>query len=529
MSKVNKDKLSSKPANAVGTESDVDVLSLKIVIAASAVLCVLATILFDKTKNLNGLGFSIFGLSVVAAVTLYLAVTKKLTTRNIILLLFAAGFVIRMNYVLYTYLTSTSRVRQHDLYKFGGDKGHSAYIEHFYNNGFSLPDFNPTTKAQFYHPPLHHFLSALWMRLLTTFGMSYERAISSLQFLTLFYSMCSLVIFERILDKLKLRGIGKIIPIAIIAFHPTFVIFSGSVNNDNLATLFTLLAFYAALAWQSDSTMKNIMLIAAAVGLGMSTKLSVALIAPAIAVVFLDKIIYDGKNFVRHMQQFTAFACVCLPLGLWFYIRNAVKFDVPMTYVPRLSDTSDQYIGYHTVYERLFDFSYHPLKNVFLNRIVNGEGEYFEYNPFVAIIKTSVFGEYDFTNQFSGITPFCRILLVLNIILIALSLAAAIYCVVRKSSFMNTIERIFIVLFYVITIASYFKFAFQYPHTCSMDYRYITMTCVIGSIFIGMAIEQIKIDFPKKDNIIKPIRYSVIGITSLFCAASALVYVLLGV
>ena len=526
MSKVNKKKLSSKPSNAINAESDVDVFSLKIVIAASAVLCVLATILFDKTKDLSGIGFAVFGLSMVAAVTVYLAFTKKLTTRNIILLIFAAGFVLRLNYVLYTPIST--RTRQHDLYKFGGDKGHSAYIEYFYNNGFTLPDFDPRTKAQFYHPPLHHFLSAVWMRLLTTFGMSYDRAIESLSFLTLFYSMCSLVICERILDKLKLRGFGKIIPIAIITFHPTFILFSGSVNNDNLANLFTLLSFYAALSWQAEPTMKNIMLIAFSVGLGMSTKLSVALIAPAIAIVFLYKLICDRNNLVKYVKQFVSFACVCLPLGLWFYIRNAVKFGVPMTYVPRLYDTSDQYIGDRTVYERLFDFSYHPFKNVFLNRIIKGEGDFFEYNPFVTIIKTSVFGEYTFTKHSSVMIPFCRILLILNIILIVISLAATVYCVIRKSNFINKIIKIFIVFYYVLVVAFYLKFVFQYPHTCSMDYRYITVTFVIGSIFIGMAAAQIKLDFPKKDNIINLIRYSIIAITTLFCVMSALVYIILG-
>ena len=337
MSRTKNKKNLVKPDNAIGSESDVDVFVLKIVIAVSAVFSVLATVLFDKTNQLNGIAFAIFGFSVVIAVAVYLGINKKLTTQNIIILLFAAGFVIRLNYILGTYLTNTRRVRQHDLYKFGGEKGHSAYIEHFYNNGFTMPDFDPTTKAQFYHPPLHHFLSALWMRLLTTFNMSYDRAISSLQFLTLFYSMCFLVVAERTLDKLKLRGLGKIIPLAIITFHPTFIIFSGSVNNDNLSTLFTLLAFYAALAWEKEPIMKNIMLIAVSVGLGMSTKLSVALITPAIAIIFLDKVIYNGKNFVSYFKQFVAFAFVCLPLGLWFYVRNSVKFDVPITYVPRLS------------------------------------------------------------------------------------------------------------------------------------------------------------------------------------------------
>ena len=145
----------------------------------------------------------------------------------------------------------------------------------------------------------------------------------------------------------------------------------------------------------------------------------------------------------------------------------------------------------------------------------------------MTIIKSSVFGEYNYGDTVEGIVPFCRILLILNVILIAISLAATVYCTVRKSSFMNTVEKIFIFFYYILTFVFYVKFAFQYPHTCSMDYRYIPMTCVIGSIFIGMAFEETKFDFSKKDNIINPIRYSVIGVTSLFCITSVLVYVIL--
>lgn len=525
MSDISIKKTSSKPGNALGAESDVDVFSLKIVIAASAVMCVLAAVIFDKTKDLSGLRFPIFGLSMVGAVAVYLAVTKKLTTRNIILLMFAAGFVIRLNYVLFT--SVTARVRQHDVYKFGGEKGHSAYIEFFYNNGFTLPDFNPTTKAQFYHPPLHHFLSALWLRLLTTFGMSYQRAISSLAFPTLFYSMCSLVICERILDKLKLRGLGKIIPLAIMVFHPTFILFSGSINNDNLASLFTLLAVYAVLNWYQNPTTKNILLIALSIGLGMSTKLSVALIAPPIAVVFLLKLITETGKFKENIKQYAAFGCLCLPLGLWYTIRNVVKYDVPFNYVPRLSESSEQYIGSHSVYERLVDLSYHPFKNVFLNRIAT-DADYYEYNPFVAIIKTSIFGEYNLTKYYENITPICRILLVLNIIMIAVSLIATAYCLFRKNSFMDTAVKTLLMSYQILMFAFYMKFVFDYPHNCSMDYRYLVMTFVIGSIFIGMTLEQIKIDYPKKEKPVKTIRYSVTALTCLFCIVSSVVYVLIG-
>ncbi len=520
-------KASSKPENALGEAAEIDAFSLKMTIAASALFSVLSCILFDKTKDLSGIRMAVFGLVIVALVGGYLAFTKKLTVKNIILMLFSAGFVIRLNYVLIT--TVSFRVRQHDLYKFGEGRGHSGYIEHFYNNGFTLPDINPLTKAQFYHPPLHHFLAALWMRLLTTYGMSYQRAIESLPFLTLFYSMCSLVLCERIFDKLNLRGYGKMVALSIAAFHPTFLLFSGSVNNDNLSFLLTLLAIYATLKWYNEPSMGNIFLIAAAVGLGMSTKLSVALVAPAIAIVFIIKTFWENDNmFKKIWKQYVVFAVVCIPLGLWYYIRNSVRFDIKITYVPKLSVKADQYVGFHSVYERLLDFSNHPFKNVFVNKVVNGEGEYFEYNPFVVIMKSSLFGEYTFTRYYDKITPFCQILLILNFIMVLLSLIAMLYCVIRKSSFINYTVKVFIILFYIITMTSYFIFAFKYPHNCSMDFRYLPVTVVIGSLFIGMAAEQIKIDFPKRETVVSTLRYFVGIVTFSFCIMSSLVYIMLG-
>lgn len=527
MSKVSKRvNTSSKPKNALENVAEVPTYLIKISCIVTGILCVLATIMFDKTQGFGGMTFAVMGLLIVVGFGVFLGINKKLTTQNVVLLLFAAGFILRLNYILYTPLTATSRIRQHDMYQFGGEKGHSAYILHFYNNGFTLPDFNPTTKAQFYHPPLHHFLAGLWMRLLTTFGMSYDRAISSLQFLTLFYSMCCLFVSDRIFEKLNLRGLGRIIAVSIVAFHPTFFILAGSVNNDILSVLFILLSIYTTIRWYKEPTMRNILLIALSIGLGMSTKLSVALVAPPIALVFLIKWISDKKNQFENFGQFCVFGCLCLPLGLWFSVRNFIKYDVPFNYVAKLSDTSDQYIGFRSVYERLFDLSTNHFENVFLNRIGVG-GEYFEYNPFVSVIKSSMFGEYNFTNSNEDITPFCKVLLILNIIVIAVSLFAMIYCIIKKSSTIDKTMKIYILSYYLLIFGNYILFSFQYPHTCSMDYRYIVPTLVIGALFIGMFVEKIKENTKSKAP--KIIGYSVLSLTSLFCLFSTIVFIMLGV
>lgn len=528
MSKSSKaSKASAKPSNAVDQKPDIESKVIKRLAAIFAGLCILSTLLFDKTKEMGGVVFPIMSLLTIAVFAGYLYVDKKLTTRNIAILLMAAGFVLRLNYVIYTPLSESVRVRQHDLYSFGGDKGHSAYIEHFYNNGFTLPDFDPTTKAQFYHPPLHHLLAAMWMRILTTFGMSYSRAVGSIQFLTLFYSSCCMLVCERIFSALRLKGAPLLAALSIVAFHPTFIILAGSVNNDILALLFVLLSVYTTIKWYEDPTTKNILFIALSIGLAMSTKLSGALVAVPIAVVFLMKLITEKKKVYDNILQYCIFGVVCLPLGLWFSIRNAVKFEVPLTYVQKLSEKSDQYIGDKSVYERLFDLTYHPLRNVFLNRIATG-AEFYEYNPFVAIVKTSLFGEYNYADSVEAITPFCRILLILNIVMIVLSLAATVYFAIKKTKHTDTTEKVF-VLFYQILLFCYFiKFCFDFPHNCSMDYRYIVPTMVLGAFFIGAAFDEFTVENKKNTGAVKAVSYIVYGATAAFCLFSTIVYIMLG-
>lgn len=525
MSKVSKN---TKPANALTAEPDIDGNVMQRLFWIIAVVCIISTILFDKTKTMGGATFPVMGLLAVAFCAVVLAYEKKLTTQNAVILLIAAGFVLRLNYVIYTPLSETSRIRQHDLYDWGGERGHSAYIEHFYNNGFTLPDFDPTSKAQFYHPPLHHLLAAMWMRILTTFGMGYSRAIGSIQFLTLFYSSCCMIVCERIFTKLRLNGAGKIIAMSIVAFHPTFILLAGSVNNDILSILFTLLSVYTALRWYDDPTTKNILYIALSIGLGMSTKLSAAVVAIPIALLFLLKLIEEKKKIYDNILQYCIFGVVCIPLGLWFSIRNAVRFKIPFTYVAKMSETSDQYVGDRTISERLFELA-EPLKNVFINRISTG-GDYYEYNLVAAIFKSSLFGEYNFANTNESITGACRFLLVFNIILILLSVAALVYYIIKGGEQTSKNPRIFIIFYQIFLFIYYIKFCFDFPHDCSMDYRYIVPTCVMGAFFIGSFVQLLSNKLSAKNkNAALGLKYCVGSLAALFCLGSSIVYIMLGV
>lgn len=98
-----------------------------------------------------------FGLLLTGSAALL--VTKKMKTEHVILLLLAAGFLLRLAYIFYTSIYT----RQHDMHVFTGGTGHAGYINYFYEH-IQLPDFDPRTRWQFYHPPLHHFTAALFMQ-----------------------------------------------------------------------------------------------------------------------------------------------------------------------------------------------------------------------------------------------------------------------------------------------------------------------------------------------------------------------------
>ena len=64
------------------------------------------------------------------------------------------------------------------------------------------------------------------------------------------------------MQEFKLRRMGLIIAFAIVAFHPTFIILSGSVNNDILSLTFMFGAILNTIVWYREQTLKNIMKIA---------------------------------------------------------------------------------------------------------------------------------------------------------------------------------------------------------------------------------------------------------------------------
>lgn len=393
------------------------------------------------------------------------------------------GVLMRLGYVLYT----PFMMGQHDLTVLGSGQGHLGYIEYFLEGGHIFHDFDPMTRYQFYHPPLSHLLSAACVRFSLLLGTPYEEAFEHLQYLSLLYSVVTLVFFCKILKELGFRGKALLTAYLIAAFHPAFYLFAGSINNDGLCLMFMAGAVYYTLRWYRKQSVGNILLISVFLLGGIWTKQNTFLITPAIGFVFLYVLVKKWKDPLirkRLLVQFLIFGAVTVPLGLAWSVYNYIKFGMPFDFTPAaLTEFSSQDVSGYTVTQRLFGLKDGPLRQL----SVQFRGDFKDYNIGITLLKTSVFGEY-ILMSWGAEYWFLIALTIVNGILAALSVPAVLSLGAARGR--QPLEKRFVFLLYVITMAFYIRFCFQYPKVCSMDFRYIALTALTGSAAFGWYIEE---------------------------------------
>ncbi len=480
------------------------------------------------------LALMIYGVAVPAALAIFWKIRGQLTERRAVLLLLLAGLALRLGYALYT----DPFIRQHDV---TGTAGHKEYILQLVENG----SFANSYRNQFYHPPLHHLISAGVYKLTSLFGAPEGLRWECIQMMTCLYSTVSMWLSYRLFREFNLRKGGLLVAMALVAFHPTFIIMAGSINNDILSVTLALGALLAAVRWYKRPSYGHIVAIALCIGLGMMTKLSVAMIAFAVAFLFFDKLVrcckakqLDTANCPdllpprKLMSQFGLFAAICLPLGLWWSARLVTTFGISPTYVPLLSPDSWQYVGDHSVTDRLLNFSPHQFDQVFIGWGVERSqnfcfADYYEFNPLIALLKTSMFGEYSLTigTLFSDVV--CVVLFWVNAVLVVVSLIAMVRFVVRRSDRFSLPMRIGLALVWAVIFGMYIQFCLSYPHVCTQNMRYAVPLIPLGALFLGAAVAALS---DRKGKLGKPARFvtgGIYGLTGAFAACSSVMFMLL--
>jgi len=270
----------------------------------------LTSVLFFLLKPLIGYyrqgafaqAFIVIILGCCLAFVSYMGAAKRLSTREIVIILLIVGYVLRVGYVLYTPAAS----RQHDVFSKNFD-GHEAYAWTLFDTG-ALPT---TNKYQFYHPPLNAFIQSVFMRMVQGIASLFDISaqayaygkpdylevqryflFSSCQILSVTYSFITAVAMVKMLKIFGFSNKIYLLTVAIAVLYPRNIQFAGMLNNDALSYMCAMLALLFALRWwKGKKSFGYILLCGAAIGCGMMAKLSSATVCIPIAGIFIYEFI----------------------------------------------------------------------------------------------------------------------------------------------------------------------------------------------------------------------------------------------
>ena len=411
---------------------------------------------------------------------IYLAYEKKLTMTHVIWLCILGGLVMRIGYCFYTPIG----VRAHDMGYFSDtDHGHASYIYNLYVH-HTLPD---SYEYQFYQPPFYHILAVLHMRFMALCHPEADlNALFDVTRLVSCFASCSiLLLVYRICQKLRCSGEMTALVVAVTAFHPTFYIMISAANNDAVALALMMFSLLMLIEWYQKRTLGYLTGMALGIGFGMMTKLNEAIVAfiagPVMLYVFWQSI--KEKTWLRMGLQYVYFLLLCAPLGLWYSVRNLVKLGQPLGFVHNIdaAGTTVYYRGDYSFAKRFLPFSMDQLQQAIYADPVS------DYNIPLYVVRSSLFGEYSFSNC----DKTARLLIYANLLLILLSLIAMVAVILKGKKYSPAL-RFGCGAFWLVQMISYITFNLKFPDSCTMDFRYIVPTCLCGSIYLAAFWQQLR-------------------------------------
>ncbi|MCQ2518993.1 MAG: glycosyltransferase family 39 protein [Lachnospiraceae bacterium] len=451
---------------------------------------------------------------------------RSLDNKNRIMIVMLAGIFVRLLYVM---LMPVTQFAQYDIGTVDIENnvltGHLGYV-FWLVKYHALPNFDPRLVYQFNHPPIHHILSAIWVSFIALFTDSTAALKEAAQYVTFVYSALTLFFFSKLLDETNAGEKGKLLAMIIFAFQPTLIMTAGSLNNDGAGLMFQVLSVWLTLRWHRTKSYKDIIGVALAIGLGMLSKLSAGLVAVPIGVLFIfdfvDEWVKSKKFPAKRMVQYICFGAVCFPIGLCWVIRCYVKYGMPFTYIAFLPDTSPQYVGMYSGFQRMFL----PNPIEFIKNLSHGSIG-MGWNIWVQMFRTSALGECDLAAFPMVGKLICLAAMLINLVVALWTFVAFFREFVllpcfgksRKITDSDNVgigyrERIFWILSWLVMMYSYFSFAYTYPHECSMNFRYVQFAIIPPLVAISARTKE------KEENGVFKIARNIITYAYVLCSIS---------
>lgn len=444
-------------------------------------------------------------LCVLVAVGIMLYKKRKLTEHLFCMLLIIMGCVMRIGYTMYT----GCDVRAHDIGLYNADTpGKAGYILTILQYG-KLPQ---GYLLQFYQQPLYFILAAGFSKVFSLiFGITDSYVLVDIaKYVSCIVSCLTLPIFYRLCDTFAMKAKSKIRAIALVAFSPIFYQAAGRVGEDALIMFFMVAALLVTRIWEQKHSLKNIILLAFLYGLGMMTKLSMALPAVYTAYTFIRIFMKERGSRRNLFVQYCIFGLISIPIGLWFNIRNLIRFGQPLGYVFESGADSPLFRGGFSLVKRILGLD---IGNLLLSPycyVIE------DVNMPTFMLKSALFGEFHFdTALFIPV-----ILLFLHIMLTGFILYRVCTLLCKKE---NGSQDRLIAWLYVFGLLFAFISYIRYSYSCTMNYRYFSYLVFLKAMLLGNS-------YNVPENRVLTclyIRRNVIidALLTLFCVFSVVMYV----
>ena len=387
------------------------------------------------------------------------------------------GCIMRIGYTFYNGVFS----RVHDVWYYDDytQNSKASYLMWLIERG-KLPD---TYEGQLYHQPFSYLFTAGVCKILQL--MTYDRNIYFIGSIggklgSCMASCMTLLFSLKLCEELKMKAENKILAMWFVAFLPGMYLAAGRIGEDAFSCLFAVMEIYTALKWYHNSNIRNTIYTAIAFGFGLQTNLSCILPMGLLVILVLEKMVGDHDAVKKYIGQTAIFAGIAAPLGLWFYIRNTIRFGIPFTYINEQEVGNILWTGEHSLWERFAPINW---GNLIASPYANA---YEDYNLSTYFLKSEIFGEFSF--EMGKVIPYT--LLIINLLMTILLIAFMIRWIIKREKEHDEWALLGMLVFYLLFICySYYK----EPFGCSMDARYFLIVPILKVVLLGKLSESLNL------------------------------------
>lgn len=404
---------------------------------------------------------------------------------------FVAAFGLNLWYVL----ASWGNVRQYDYFNF------VMHSDYFLQHNFFLSDPKGYFASVFFQPPLWGLITAVVTKLSMGLGATQSMGFDSVRFISLFCITGAGIVFWRLLNMFKFSDGLKLGLFTGFVFFPVHGLVANLVNNDALTYFLMLLMIYSGYKWYLQKEWRDCLLLAGALFCAGLVKFSGLMLVPALAVFGLFMLLQAKDKFERKMwAQFMtiALAGICGFVWGWFLLYH----DFPL--VPPPVNNNFQDLSAYSIGQRLSSWQHILVPFADIRHGLT------EPNVWLALVKTSIFGEWGWQGLF-----WAWILYGLSGVF-ALMAVLSFFGVLKYKMGEDWSFNLFILIAVFSVLAAWINFWIEYPYFCSSEFRYVMILFPLSLLSIGNYLVQ--------KSLPKYLNYTLAGLIVVFILARFMLY-----